>query len=385
MTLKNKNSNVPFRIPHFTVQLMVLALASPLLMACAGCGLVTGRDTGTKPGAGSASTLTAASWNVQALFDGIEDGTEYDDYGVSSGWSDEKYRVRLERIGEVVALMTPGGPDLLALQEIENGRVLEGLAKGTLRKYGYGYTAKAALPGAALGIVLLSRFPLSRIKAHQASVRGGETPRPILEARVETAAGPVLVFVCHWKSKLGDAEQTEAVRTASAGVLARRIAELAQEDPAIDIVVLGDLNENWDEFERQGSMLPTALLPDNPRAAFVTGVADSADSYAGNLLVLSPEIPPLAACFPGAVALHSPWPNSPWPGSYAYRGAWETIDHVLLNPALFDSKGWEYDAFAVLDSPILVDENGYPRTYNARTGSGYSDHLPVVVELRRAE
>jgi len=37
---------------------MVLALACPLLMACAGCGLVTARDTGTKPGSESASTLS---------------------------------------------------------------------------------------------------------------------------------------------------------------------------------------------------------------------------------------------------------------------------------------------------------------------------------------
>ena len=385
MALEIKNLYDPFRITRFPVRLVALALACPLLMACAGCGLVTGRDPGTQLAAGSATRLTAASWNVQALFDGVEDGTEYDDYGAASGWSDEKYRVRLERIDEVVALMTPGGPDVLALQEIENGRVLEGLAKGPLKKYGYGYTAKAALPGAALGIALLSRFPLSQIKAHQASVPGGETPRPMLEARLETALGPVVIFVCHWKSKLGDAELTEAVRTASARVLARRIAELAREEPATDIIVLGDLNENWDEFERQGGMLATALLPDNSRAAFVAGAAAPAQSQVENLLVLSTEKPPQAGFIQGAVALYSPWPSSPWPGSYAYRGAWETIDHALLNLALFDSKGWEYGSFAVLDSPILLDADGFPKTYNARTGNGYSDHLPVVVEFRRAE
>ena len=385
MALKIRYINDPFRLARFPPQVLILAFACSLLIACGGCGLVTGKDPATQAAAGSATRLTAASWNVQALFDGVEDGTEYDDYAVASGWSDVKYRVRLERIGEVVALMVPGGPDVLALQEIENGRVLEGLAKGPLGKYGYGYTARAALPGAALGIALLSRFPLSRIRAHQASVPFGETPRPILEARVETALGPVVVFVCHWKSKLGEAERTEAVRTASAKVLVRRIAELALEDPTMDIVVLGDLNENWDEFERQGGLAPTALLPDNSRAASVVNPAGAPDSHAGNLLVLSPERPPRADCLPGAVALYSPWPASPWPGSYAYRGVWETIDHVLLNPALFDSKGWEYGSFTVLDSPILVDDDLFPETYNPRTGGGFSDHLPVVVEFKRAE
>jgi hypothetical protein len=132
-------------------------------------------------------------------------------------------------------------------------------------------------------------------------------------------------------------------------------------------------------------MVPTALLPDNARAASVANAKGLLEAQAGDFLVLSPGKPPQAECLPGAVALHSPWPSSPWPGSYAYRGVWETIDHVLLNPALFDSSGWTYGSFAVLDAAILVDDNGFPKTYNPRTGSGYSDHLPIMVELKRAE
>ncbi|OHE63606.1 MAG: hypothetical protein A2Y36_09240, partial [Treponema sp. GWA1_62_8] len=245
-------------------------------------------------------------------------------------------------------------------------------------RFGYRWTAFAGEPGGSLGVGILSRRPLTRVRAHSVVAWGAVAPRPILEATVDEESAPLVVFVCHWKSKLGGESETEAARRASAAVLARRFAELAQGPDAVDCLALGDLNENHDEFIRRGGSEPTALLPDLP------GAAAAADAAAAAFLVLSGEKPPAAREFPGCPAVYSPWYDAARGGSYAYRKAWETIDHALMPAALFDGGGWEYASFRVAAAPPFVRADGFPYGYEPRTGTGLSDHLPIVVELKRS-
>lgn len=355
---------------------LALAGSAVLVSMACGQGFVLAAD---EPESGP-DRLCVAAWNVQTLFDGNDDGTEYPDYRASKGWTRTAYRERLERIGAVAEWIAEDGPDILALIEVENGGVIEDLIAGPLKGYGYRQYSLARLPGAALGTAVISKFPIERVRVHTSSRIGAELPRPILEVRVD--AGAVLdLLVCHWKSKLGGDEQTEPLRAAAAAVVSRRLEELAKEG-ASDALVLGDLNENHDEFVRRGSSALTALIRDDPVAAEL--VNDEGAKSRG-FLVLSAARPPVSRTIPRALALFCPWYASVWPGSYVYRGEWETIDHLLGSPGLFDGAGWEWDAFRVVDAPEIVDESGFPRAYEQRTGKGFSDHLPVAVELVRAK
>ena len=355
------------------MRVLLIAALCAALTACGGCE--TG--VGARAPADSPGRLTIAAWNVQALFDGKSDGTEYPDYSDSSGWTDEKYRERLDRIGESVPLISKGGPDILVLLETENAAVCDDLAAGPLFDFGYRWYARAGNPGAALGLSVFSRYPIVRTLVHGVVWLGDEAPRPILEVRVDAGGTPLAILVCHWKSKLGGEEETEPLRRAAASVVARRLEKLGLDEPGLDVLILGDLNENHDEFALRGGRYPTALLPDTEEAAL-------ASSIGGALLfplVVDGTAPPNAEKVKPGVPVYTPWPSSSWRGSYAYRGRWETIDHILANANLFDGGGWEYAAFRVADGRPMTNDAGFPSSYNPRTGVGLSDHLPLAVEL----
>jgi endonuclease/exonuclease/phosphatase family metal-dependent hydrolase len=354
-----------------------------------GCGF-SGCDTGAGlDGGENQSSLTIMTWNVQALFDGTEAGTEYEEYRESADWSGEKYDGRLNAMAQAIGNMEPGAPDILALEEVENAGVLDDLAGGALGAHGYKWSFFATADGTSLGIGVLSRVPLVNSRAHALSFNGETTPRPVLEVWVQHGDEPLALFICHWKSKLGGDDATETLRRASARILLRRMREIQRESPGVPMAVMGDLNENHDEFYRRSGAVISALLPDDPRAAELTGLYGKAgDAEAlklqADFLILTKNKPPAAVYFPpGALSLYSPWGRELENGTYYYQNEWETIDHFLLSGAFFDAAGWDFDSVYTADQPPFTNAKGLPNSYNPRTGAGLSDHLPLVLTLKR--
>ncbi|GHU66203.1 endonuclease [Spirochaetia bacterium] len=329
---------------------------------------------------GSEKTFMAVSWNVEALFDGKDDGFEYDEYKASAGWNKEKYEARILSISKALGgLAESTTPDLIGLVEVENVEVLGDLAKGELSKYGYNYTFFGTAPGSALGVGALSRFPFTEAKVHSITANGATTPRPVLELRVGKQGKALVFFICHWKSKLGGEELTEGLRRSSARVLRRRLEELHLNEPGLPVVIMGDLNENHDEFYRQANASLSALLPDDPRAAELAG-------QGRDFLVVSGEKPPRTRHFnPPILCLYTPWGRELEDGSYYYKSNWETIDHFLLTPELFDNKGWDFETAKVINQAPFVYASGIPASYNPKNGLGMSDHLPLALFLRKAD
>jgi endonuclease/exonuclease/phosphatase family metal-dependent hydrolase len=358
-------------------------------------------------------TLTILSWNVQALFDGKNDGNEYAEYREAAGWNSEKYRNRLNNMasalkhafasfspygGENADAVTPAGdlPDILVFIEVENGLILEDMAKlPGMGVYRHSFFGRAG--DASLGLGVLSRYPITGGRTHSAHQYGAETPRPVAEVRIDAGA-PLVLLACHWKSKLGGAEETEAQRRAAAAVVNRLLAEIAAETPRLPVIVLGDLNENHDEAERVGGAYVCALMNESAAGDLrETGSAavnasganrrggrsrqNPASPRAGfrDYLILS-EKPP--APERGDDVLYSPWMDGGWQGlgSYYYGDEWETIDHLLFDAACFDGAGWDFGAFGVVAAPPFTG-GGVPDAYNPRTGNGLSDHLPLAATL----
>jgi endonuclease/exonuclease/phosphatase family metal-dependent hydrolase len=344
---------------------------------------------------GSPNSLSVMTWNMQALFDGVDNGNEYDEYLMSAGWSKEKYQGRISVISKAIHEMS-AAPDILAIQEIESEQVIKDLATALS---GYGWTHFAQNPNMSLGVGIISKFPITETKAHSINIDGNATPRPVLEVKINaekpnsknTAVNQkaLILFICHWKSKLGGESLTEEARRASARVILRRIRELAEQEPDLPVLIMGDLNENYDEFYRRNGEEICALLPDDPRSAGITGFNTIENNTVlstalqKDFLIISKSKPPQARHFSGEpTVLYSPWINDLENGSYYYKNAWETIDHFLLSPGLFNGSNWEYDACSVINYHPFVSTAGRPMAYNPRTGSGLSDHLPLLLQLK---
>jgi endonuclease/exonuclease/phosphatase family metal-dependent hydrolase len=389
--------------------LLCAALLLALVTGCANCDIPA---TEAKAPENPAS-LAIMTWNVQALFDGTDNGIEYDEYRESAGWTHEKYRGRLNIIAAAIGGLERK-PDIIALQELESAKVAIDLA-AMLSKHGYGWTCFTNIPGMALGVGILSRFPFTDVKSHSVYINGEIAPRPMLEARINThsvaanktslendADSSLLLFVCHWKSKLGGDDATESVRRASARIILRRLRELAETDPDLPVLIMGDLNENHDDFYRRGGKVINALMPDDPRAIEFTGLygIDSESPRAAaviaekqkDFLVLVKTKPPAPRYFPfGVITLYSPWftelrkEDDDSSGSYYYKNNWETIDHFLLSVQFFNGSGWEFENARILNFPPFTSAKGAPIAYNPRTGSGLSDHLPLMLLLSKSK
>jgi endonuclease/exonuclease/phosphatase family metal-dependent hydrolase len=281
-------------------------------------------------------------YNVENLFDERPDGGEYPEYR-SSRWGPAVVEAKLAALARAIRAASPRGADILLLQEVENLRILEALRDRHLAALGYRYALLVPQEGVATRVGLLSRLPVVRSHAHDPGRFEGLPLRAILEVELELEGRRLIVFNNHWKSKSGGVAETAGGRRLAAAALRRRMAEILAEDPAADVVVAGDFNENVGEL--------AALLP---------------------------------------LDLYEPWYELPAEerGSSVYQGRWQTPDHILLAPGLFDDRGFSYvrGSFRVLRRRFLLHGgSGFPRRFTpsgGRRGRGASDHLPVLVQLQ---
>jgi endonuclease/exonuclease/phosphatase family metal-dependent hydrolase len=349
-------------------------LACLLLIAAVlgACGILAIKQKETSV---SADTVTLMTWNLQNLFDGTDLETKYDEFRESAGWNNEKYQGRINTIKQAIGSIGQK-PDILIFEEIENLEVLKDIS-AVLDGQVQAHFVKN--PDAALGLGIISRYPLLESRVHSITINDSPAPRPVLETRIQAGDSQFIVFACHWKSKLGGDDVTENTRKSSAKIILRRIRELLETEPALGVIVAGDLNENHDEFFRRKSSVVCALLPDDPYCMLLTQTADSQKDY----IVISENKPPEAAQFPQrTITLFSPWMRELENGSYYYKNNWETIDHFLLSRQFFNNTGLCYEKTIVLNQQPFVNAGGFPAAYNPRTGNGLSDHLPLILTLK---
>ena len=313
-------------------------------------------------------TLRIMSYNAENIFDDVDNGSEYTEFDPGSGkWNESLYNTRLVNLAEVIKAACRGGPDIIALQEIENGKVAADLVSRYLKGMGYTAAAVTRKENSAVQIGFISRVPFASITVHDVYTTAGAHTRPVLEVSIKTETGTLYLFNNHWKSRIGGSRKTEELRLLDALLIRKRMQEITTRDPAADFLVLGDFNESYDEYERTGKQYQTALMP--------PGSLSDSLMVTGHAEVLSEN---------NAFSLvYTPWRKYSGDfGSYFYKGTWEKIDHTLMSYGLMCKDGYLYDSFTVPDIPFILTAEGVPFSWNTRRGSGYSDHLPVLVTLK---
>jgi endonuclease/exonuclease/phosphatase family metal-dependent hydrolase len=336
-----------------------------LLVACIGCGM--------EPVA--KGSIVVMSYNLQTLFDPVDQGGEYSEYSVKNGdWDRARYEKRLASLASsILAATVPDatgarsskGPDIIVVQEAENETVLRDLASAVGE---YPYIVASPHEDATLACGVLSRFPPTLAKAHRVRPPDGSpssVPRHILEIELDINGNRLLIIAAHLKSKLGGAEETEPERRAAADFIRLLVGTRLKEQPSLAIIIAGDFNENPDEFVRINGAYPTALMaPDTGEGARLNISGTASES----------TIEPLV--------LYCPWDEE---GGYSYRfeEAEERIDQLLMSPALVSGGEcpFTFSAFSSAPPEFLVDASGTPIRWSQESARGYSDHLPIRVRL----
>lgn len=305
--------------------------------------------------------FTVASYNVQNLFDDVNQGNEYEDYMLGThNWTKEMSDIKLNHTAEVICDINS---DIIGLQEIENKQVLRSLVS-TLGSCGLKYTHSAITNKAtsAVQVAILSKYPIISSKE---IVTPRERERNILEAVINIDGKKLSIFVNHWKSKSKDGK--ESARVKSATILSNYIKNLKHE-----YIILGDLNSRYNE-----STLIEGKLNDTNG---ITAINDVMQTTVNGQLVDKSVISKLPK--DKHINLWSELPvHKRW--NHEFYGEKNTLDHILLPKSLFDNQKIEYldGSFSVFAPSYLLSSSGKIAYWGMKkkqhTGVGYSDHLPI--------
>ena len=263
-------------------------------------------------------------------------------------WTPDRYWRKVNNIGqEIISCSEQSLPDLIALVEVENDSVLRDLTRRSLlRNAGYEYLMTESPDVRGIDVALLyqsfSFRPVCYDYLDVQPLEGMRPTRDILYVQGETLKGDTLhVFVVHAPSRFGGEKQTRPNRRI---VMQRLIGAIQLLPSDAKIIIAGDFND----------------YADSPSLQYLE--ANSLHNVTRN-----------AQGYHGAK------------GTYRYEGQWQSIDHILVSPALRNS----VDTVYVNDAPFLLEEDkkygGVKpfRTYNGyRYQRGFSDHLPLVIRFR---
>ena len=301
-----------------------------------------------------------AFYNAENFFDCLHDTGKNDhDFTPTGikGWGNAKYTQKRNNLFKVIAAINAECPlAALGMAEIENSRVLRDLCRGTpLRYLNFDFVHFESRDPRGIDVALLYRSDLLRIDT--AYVYSLVIPpdtisrtRDILYVRALPQNGIRLpdtlhLLVNHFPSKYGGALKTETKRAAAACLLRQIMDSLYAKNPTAFILAMGDFNTvPQDEALHRLDSLPFVNLMNTGSWNLKTG-------------------------------------------SHKYREEWSTIDHIYLNKSglvnLRQGRAFLFDRdFLLMPDARYLGQKPFRTFYGARYLGGYSDHLPVYVDVK---
>jgi predicted extracellular nuclease len=315
-----------------------------------------------------ADDLYVAFWNVENLFDLIDDkDVELDEEFSPTGpkkWTAERLEIKLRNLARVIQDMNDGkGPDVLGLSEIENKEVIELLIKHLKLSRDYGIVHQQSPSFRGIDCAIIYDKKIVALKSSRFHRIAGMTTRDIVEGhfalKSEKSGKPSFyVFSNHWPSR----RSPDEARVKVAGVLRKRVDEILAKDKSADIIIVGDFND----------------YPDNISVAKTLNTTGDKSKLGNSKL------------------FNAMWPlhNDPDAGTYVYKNKWGVLDHVVLSSGLFDQRGLKLVPKSVTaifkDYQYYRPRTGIPRPSRSYSGpifhaNGYSDHLPIAAKFSVAD
>ncbi len=311
--------------------------------------------------------LRVVFYNVENLFDIEDDSLTQDEEFLPTGqrgWNWSRYQTKLNHIYQTLSAL--GGwelPDIIGVCEIENRRVLEDLVNRTpLRKLGYQVIHEDSPDARGIDVGLIVKTSKVKYLSHRAIAVNfpddAYKTRDILMAELLVLNSDTLrVFVNHWPSRRGGKDDSEPRRMFVAGLARAAVDSLLQVNPNANILLMGDYND-----EPENASLVEVLRAHGPKDNLAKG---------------------------DLVNLMRPLLKNWKFGSHKFQEHWGVLDQIIVSQALLNGKLQVAPQGAVIfDGDFLLTEDlthfGQTpfRTYNGPAYiGGYSDHLPVYVDL----
>lgn len=309
-----------------------------------------------------AKTFTVASYNVENLFDLKKDRSDYSEYipNTKSKWNQKTFNVKVNNIVKVLKSIDA---DIIALQEIENRKMMQTLLK---KMPNYKYSSFTKYRNSSVGIGFLSKIEIKSNRDINVKFTN-KIFRPILESTFKIDNFEFKIFNNHWPSK----RVAESYRVKYAKKLYDRLQELPRD---YDYILLGDFNSNYDEFK--------TIYKDKKlnNTNGITGINQVLNTTIEKRYVTYDDI-----LKRGKKVNYNLWLDLEYSERFSnkYRGRNNTPDNIIISPALFDNKKLSYvtNSFKVHKPNYLYNDGKIIRWKihgKVHQGYGFSDHLPII-------
>ena len=315
---------------------------------------------------------TLAFYNLENLFDTINDPIKFDDYSpimelkTNRG---EAYRRKITNMARVIAEIgkdvTHNTPAILGVCEVENKDVLEDIVNdSTLLEKNYGIVHYDSPDSRGIDVALLyqkSLFTPISSSAHELKIYDTQTQKRITTRDQLLVSGKlegdlIHIIVNHWPSRRGGEARSRPKRVAAAKLNKRILDSLHAHDPYAKLIIMGDLNDD----------------PTNPSVKNV----------------LKAKKKRKKVDFKG---LYNPFEKfyRDGLGTTAYRDNWSLFDQIIVSKTLLekDYTSFRYYQAGIFNKNYLITPKGKYKGYPFRSwndsgfSNGFSDHFPIYIYL----
>lgn len=315
---------------------------------------------------------TLAFYNLENLFDTINDPTKYDESSpIMETNADleaiykKKSRNMARVISEIGSDLAHNTPAIVGVCEIENRGVLVDLVNDPrLLPKDYGIIHFESPDARGIDVGLIYQKPIFRpvnqsshsLKIYDDDSRNRVYTRDQLLVSGELDGELIHIIVNHWPSRRGGEARSRPKRVAAAKLNKHIIDSLHSIDPYAKIVIMGDLN-------------------DDPTNASVKEVLQAKADR--NEVDLKGIYNPMEHFFKEGF------------GTTAYRDGWSLFDQIMVSKPLIekDYSSYRFYKAGIFNKPYLTEKRGRYKGYPLRSFAdggftdGFSDHFPVYIYL----
>ena len=252
-------------------------------------------------------------------------------------WDSETKDAKLKNLARDILLYDETGPDILALQEVENINILEQLYR-LLEPYGYiDLELLESKDYRGIDTAIISKFEIIDSTLHYIKFTGefeDKDTRPILDSTILINNKKIKVYNVHFPAGYHDV----SMRIDSLNKL-KKLLKMHN----MPTVALGDFNVNTEEDSELFIYKDQEDLWD---VAHSIGCADCKGTY-----------------------------------YYSYGKSWSFLDTIFVSK----QRNISYDTDSIrlhITEHNAYKDSGKPIRFNAKSKTGVSDHLPMVARIK---